>query len=89
MMTVLASLGIATIGDLLAIGATFTPVSVREVLDIVSIVIISLGSVLFTVGLVNICVDTIRLYPVIVRPGVGLSDIFETNQQKSDRTQGI
>ena len=89
MVTVLASLGIASIGDLLAIGATFTPIAVREVLDIVSIVIISLGSVLFTVGLVNICVDTIRLYPVLVRPGVGLSDIFETNQQKSDRTQGI
>jgi hypothetical protein len=89
MVTVLASLGIATVGDLLSIAAAFTPVSVREVLEIISIVIVSLGSVLFTVGMVNICMDTIRLFPVLVRPGVGLVDIFETNQQKTDRTEGI
>ena len=89
MMTVLASLGIATLGDLLSIATRFTPMSVAEVLGIVSIVIISLGSVLFTVGMINICVDTVRLYPVLVRPGVGLSDIFETNRQKTQRTEGI
>lgn len=89
MMAVLASLGIATLGDMLSIATLYTPMSVAEVLEIVSIVIISLGSVLFTVGMINICADTVRLYPVLVRPGVGLSDIFETNRQKSRRTNGI
>ncbi|MHA7813163.1 MAG: hypothetical protein ACX94C_07215 [Phycisphaerales bacterium] len=89
MMAVLASLGIATLGDLLSIFAQFAPISIRDILEIVSIVIISLGSVLFTVGMFNICVDTFRLFPVLVRPGVGLSDIFETNRQKSRRTEGI
>lgn len=89
LLTVLASLGIATLGDLLLIASGFTPISVADVISIVSVVIISLGSVLFTVGMVNICIDTIRLYPLLVRPGVGLSDIFETNRQKSRRVEGI
>lgn len=89
MLALLASLGIATLGDLLSIVAKQTPMASRDVLEIISIVIISLGSVLFTVGMINICSDTVRLYPVIRRPGVGLSDIFETNRQKSQRTGGI
>jgi hypothetical protein len=89
MIALLASLGIAAMGDLLSILAQFTPIEARDVLEIVSVVVISLGSVLFTVGLFNICIDTVRLYPVIRRPGVGLGDIFETNRQKSQRTGGI
>lgn len=89
LFTVLASLGIATLGDLLAIASGFTQVSVADVISIISVVIISLGSVLFTVGMVNICIDAMRLYPVLVRPGVGLADIFETNRQKSKRVEGI
>jgi hypothetical protein len=89
MVALLASLGIAALGDLLSIVAKFTPVEARDVLEIVSVVVISLGSVLFTVGMFNICIDTLRLYPVIRRPGVGLGDIFETNRQKSQRTDGI
>ncbi len=89
LLAVLASLGVATLGDVLSILARFTPIAASDVISIVSVVIISLGSVLFTVGMVNICIDTIRLYPVLVRPGVGLADIFETNRQKSERIGGI
>ena len=89
MLALLASLGIAALGDLLAVASRFTPMDVRDVLEIVSVVIISLGSVLFTFGMFNICVDSIRLYPVLVRPGVGLGDIFETNRQKTRRTEQI
>lgn len=84
--TVLASLGIAAIGDLIQILNEFVSFGFDDVLSIISVVVISLGSVLFTVGMINICIDTLRLYPVLVRPGVGLHDIFETNQQKSRRT---
>lgn len=87
LVAVLASLGLASLGDLLAIVSGFTPTSIADVVSIVSVVIISLGSVLFTVGMTNICIDTIRLYPVLVRRGVGLSDIFETNRQKSRRIE--
>jgi len=86
---VLASLGIAAIGDLIQIFNEFVSVGFNDVLSIVSVVVISLGSVLFTVGMINICIDTIRLYPVLVRPGVGLHDIFETNQQKNRRTESL
>lgn len=89
LLTLLASLGVAALGDLLAIISVFTPVSIADMLSIVSVVIISLGSVLFSVGMVNACIDTIRLYPMLARPGVGLADIFETNRQKSRRVEGI
>ncbi len=86
LMAVLASLGIAAIGDLIHIVSTFVAFGFEDVLSIISVVVIALGSVLFSVGLVNICIDTLRLYPILVRPGVGLSDIFETNREKSKRT---
>ncbi len=89
LMAVLASLGIAALGDLIHIASTFIAFGFEDVLSIISVVVIALGSVLFSVGLVNICIDTLRLYPILVRPGVGLSDIFETNRQKSKRTGEI
>ncbi len=86
LLAVLAALGIAAVGDLILILGSFVTLGIDDVLSIVSIVVISLGSVLFTVGMINICFDTIRLFPILVRPGVGLSDIFETNRQKAART---
>jgi len=83
---VLASLGIAAFGDLIHILSTFIAFGIDDILSTVSLVVIALGSVLFSVGMVNVCIDTIRLFPVLVRPGVGLSDIFETNREKSNRT---
>jgi len=86
---VFASLAIAAIGDIIYIINHFVILSIDDILSIVALVVVSLGSVLFSVGMVNICIDTIRLYPVLVRPGVGLSDIFETNTQKTERTKII
>lgn len=89
LLTVLASFGVAAVGDLLNVLSTFVRFGFDDVLSIVSVVLVALGSALFTVGMVNICIDTVRLFPVLVRPGVGLSDIFETNRQKSERTSSI
>lgn len=89
MLALLSALGIAALGDVLSIVSEHAPAAARDVLEIIALVVISLGSILFTVGLVNICIDTLRLYPVIRRPGVGLGDIFETNRQKSQRTGEI
>ena len=86
LLAVLAAIGIASVGDLIRVVGGFILNGTSDVLAIISAVVIALGSVLFTVGMMNICLDTLRLYPVLVRPGVGLSDIFETNRQKSART---
>jgi hypothetical protein len=85
LLAVLASLAIAGLGDLIHVVSFFISFGIDDVLSIVAVVVISLGSVLFTAGMVNICIDTVRLFPVLIRPGVGLSDIFETNRQRSER----
>lgn len=89
MLAVLASLGIAAIGDLLAIVGHFVRLGQSDAIAIVTVVVIALGSVLFTVGMLSICLDSIRLFPVLVRPGVGLSDILESNREKSRREERI
>ncbi len=85
MYAVIASFSVAAVGDLLHVLGIFIDGGIGEVLSAVQIVLVTLGSVLLTVGLVNIVIDTLRLFPVIVRPGVGLSDVFETNSEKDDR----
>ena len=85
LMAVLASLGVAAVGDVIHVLGSLVSFGFDDVLSIVAIVVIALGSALFTAGMANICLDTLRLYPILKRPGVGLSDIFETNQQKSQR----
>jgi hypothetical protein len=87
LVAVLTALGIAAVGDVIMIASLFFGPGIGDVLTITSFVVIVLGSVLFSVGLINICIDTARLYPILVRPGVGLGDIFETNQQKSRRIE--
>lgn len=87
LLAVLASLGVAAFGDIIHVLGSLIAFGFDDVLSIVSIAVIALGSALFSVGMINICLDTIRLYPILKRPGVGLSDIFETNQQKSQRIE--
>lgn len=86
MYAVLVSFLVAAIGDALHLLGAVIGGAIGDVLSALQIVLVSLGSVLLTVGMINIVIDTIRLYPVLVRPGVGLSDIFETNAQKEHRT---
>ena len=85
MYAVIASFFVAAIGDILHLAGMIIGGGVGEVLSAVHIVLVSLGSVLLTVGLVNIVIDTLRLYSVVVRPGIGLSDVFETNAEKDER----
>ncbi|MCA9304534.1 MAG: hypothetical protein KC996_10465 [Phycisphaerales bacterium] len=84
---VLLSFLVAAIGDALHLLGAVIGGGVGDVFSALQIVFVSLGSVLLTVGMINIVIDTLRLYPVLVRPGVGLSDIFETNDQKERRAK--
>jgi hypothetical protein len=86
MMAVLASFGVAAVGDAMFILGVFIGGGLGDGLKTLQIVFVSLGSVLLTAGLVNVVIDTLRLYPVIVHTGVGLSDILETNTEKEQRS---
>ena len=70
------SIALAMSGDLLflAIGTGNGPV--LGVIETLSLVMIAVGSFLFTLGLFGVGFDTIRLRSVILQPAPGLSDIF-------------
>ena len=50
--------------------------SVSGLIETVALVAIAVGSFLFTVGLVGVFVDTVRLRPILLEPAPGLTDIF-------------
>jgi len=94
---VLASFGVAALGDAFNIvGIIFSDEGglgglggvVADLLMQLHVVLVALGSVLITLGLTNIVVDSFRLRPVLKHQGVGLSDVFETNREKDARQHG-
>ena len=91
---VLASFGVAAIGDVFNIvGILSGEIGgfggvVGDLLMQFHVVLVAFGSVLITLGLVNIVVDCVRLRPVLMHRGVGLSDVFETNREKEAREGG-
>ncbi|MBO6513339.1 MAG: hypothetical protein JJ974_05180 [Phycisphaerales bacterium] len=87
----LASFTIAAVGDLFhvvgVLGARsewINPI-VADLMTQLHVVLVAMGSVLITLGIVNVVIDTVRLRPVLMHRGVGLSDVFETNRQKAAR----
>ncbi len=94
MYALLASFTVAAFGDvfhiagslreeLLGVGGLISDLAMQ-----LHVVLVAVGSVLITLGIVNIVIDTVRLRPVLLHQGVGLSDVFETNRQKSARLDG-
>ena len=88
MYAVLASFGVAAMGDVLNVAGGLASGVVGDLVVQLHVVLVALGSVLITLGLVNIVIDTVRLRPVLKHRGVGLTDVFETNRQKSTRQGG-
>lgn len=94
MYALLASFGVAAIGDACHVTAILNTRGVGslgilgDLLMQLHVVLVALGSVLITLGMINILIDTVRIRPVLIHKGVGLSDVFETNQQKHAREQG-
>jgi hypothetical protein len=76
MAALLAVLGIIALGDamILAVGTTTGPFEdqVRQVGQIIILV----GSVLFTLGLIGVWLDCLRLYGVILEPPLSLRSIL-------------
>ena len=85
MMAVLASFGVAACGDVLHAVAGALGNGYSDLVSTLGTVLLAVGSVLVMVGVSNIVLDTWRLWPVIVRPGVGIGDVLEDNRQRSRR----
>ena len=96
MYALLASFAVAAVGDVFHIAGSLSLSGsvqgvggmVGDLLVQLHVVLVAVGSVLITLGIVNIVIDTVRLRPVLVHQGVGLSDVFETNRQKTARQDG-
>lgn len=86
MLALLASFGVAAGGDALHVLSAVLANGVADLTITVGTVLLSVGSVLVVVGVTNVVLDTWRLWPVIVRPGVGLGDVLESNTRHHQRT---
>ncbi len=88
MYALLAVFLIAGAGDALNVGGVLIGGLLGDLLTQLHVVLVALGSVLVTLGMVNIVIDTVRLGPVLRHRGVGLSDVFETNRARDRRAAG-
>ncbi len=85
MLALLASFAVAGVGDVLHVISASASGGVSDLLATIAMVFVAVGSVLVVVGVTNIAVDVWRLWPVIVRPGVGLVDVLEGNAERDRR----
>ncbi len=86
MYALLAVFLVAGVGDALNVGGVLMGGLLGDLLTQLHVVLVALGSVLVTLGMVNIVIDTVRLGPVLRHRGVGLSDVFETNRARERRS---
>jgi len=89
MYALIAAFFVGAVGDALNVLGTLTGGVAGDLLTQLHIVFVAIGSVLVTLGLANMVIDTLRLRPILLHRGVGLSDIFETNTQRESRTGAI
>lgn len=74
--SMLAVLAIAAAGDVSALIGFLCGGTVREVFGVIEVVLIAVGSFLFTLGLFGLMMDMIRLRTVILKRPLGLSDVL-------------
>lgn len=71
------TIGIAMLGDLAVILIGNGSGTVDGITETLALVVIAVGSFLFTLGLFGVLVDTVRLRPILLEPAPGLTDIFK------------
>ena len=77
MYALIAALGVASAGDVLMLFASDSiPKGVADLTAFSATAFIGIGSLLLTIGLYGMVVDTIRLYPVVRRQPLGLADVL-------------
>ncbi len=77
LLALLGAVGIAAAGDLLRLLTPEVRGPVGQALHTGEIVLVAVGSVLVTIGLVGIVIDCLRLRPTLARPGIGIADILD------------
>jgi hypothetical protein len=77
MLAMATALAVATVGDFCRLGALVSAEPFVTALNTLGLVLIAIGSMLFTVGLFGVLTDCIRIARVIVRPPASLSDVVE------------
>ncbi|MCA9288250.1 MAG: hypothetical protein KDA05_06690 [Phycisphaerales bacterium] len=75
MLAMAAAIGVGAVGDVLAILAFPADGVLADVLRIGATLFIGVGSLLVTLGLGSMVLDTIRLAPVVASPPLALSDV--------------
>ncbi|MEM7756123.1 MAG: hypothetical protein AAF297_10870 [Planctomycetota bacterium] len=83
LLALVAALGVAAAGDLLAVVCAGTTGSTRDIAGWIGLVLVVVGSFLFTIGLWGIVVDTWRVRKELIRPTVGLADIMGGGENPS------
>lgn len=64
-------------GDALVLAFGSGGAAIGGIVETIALVMISVGSFLFTIGLIGVGVDCVRLRPVLLEPAPGLTDIFQ------------
>lgn len=75
MLAMAAALGVAALGDLVMLIGLNTSGAISSVADMLGIVLIAVGSMLFTAGLAGVTVDCLRIASVIVKPARSMEEM--------------
>lgn len=75
MLAMVGALGVAAVGDALRLVGLHIGEPFWSVLNMAGIMLIAVGSLLFTIGLVGVLIDCIRIAAVIFRPPASMTDI--------------
>jgi len=76
LLTLAAVVGVGALGDLVGLLGGVVSTRLAGVLVPLSDILIGMGSLLFTIGLVGILIDSWRLAPVIAHPAPGVRETF-------------
>ncbi len=75
MLAMAAALGVAGLGDVVMLMGLRTSGAMSSVADMLGIVLIAVGSMLFTAGLAGVAVDCLRIASVIVKPARSMEEM--------------
>lgn len=78
MFALLGTIGLWTMGDLAFVLAPLGSDMVAQGMLLVGMAFIGAGSLLFTIGLVLIAIDIVRLCPVLMEPAPAIDDVIDS-----------
>jgi hypothetical protein len=87
MIALVASLGLASLGDGLHLAFGGMNGIAADLLYTFELIVIAVGSFLFTLGLIGIGADVVRLRPVLLKPAPGLTDVFAAGERRGDAAE--